>query len=165
MMLGTMAFDSSMYGNNSETTLNPDGRNLRKALLSAIEFLPENTVNELPDLDDFTADTIKIPADPMIKNYCYTVMDDGNIYQRVDSHMEQRDFAKTATERVKAMIDMRVLTRNILTQQLDGCTADELKLLQNQLNEKYDKFYKKFGAINARYNISLFGDDSDFPLL
>jgi hypothetical protein len=68
MMLGTMAFDKagthrsrtlasmgsdSMYGNETETTLNPDGRDLRSALYEAIEFLPRNSYEESRDLADF----------------------------------------------------------------------------------------------------------------
>jgi len=170
MMLGTMAFDSSMYGNDSETTLNPDGRNLREALATAIGFLPEGVYDGAVDLSDLDGELGEnagevIPADPSVKNFCFTVMEDGNIYQRVNSHMEKRELPKTAAERVSAMIEMRTLTRFMLTQQLDGCADDYLRQLQNELNNQYDKFYKKFGAINSKYNARLFGEDADFPLL
>jgi N12 class adenine-specific DNA methylase len=162
MMLGTLGVDSRF----GDTTLNPDGRDLREALLEAVSFLPEDVLDgavSLDELDDAISD--KIPADPAVKNYCFTVMADGAIYQRVDSRMERREFAKTAAERVKAMIDMRALTRFMLTQQLEGISDEDLVRQQSELNGQYDKFYKKFGPINSRYNASLFGEDADFPLL
>ena len=168
MMLGTMAFDDRMHGGNSETTLNPDGRDLREALLGAVGFLPGGALTEavdLSDLEDNTDTAGKIPADPNVKNFCFTVMEDGGIYQRVDSRMEKRELAKTAAERVTAMIEMRALTRFILTQQLEGCTDEYLRQLQGELNGQYDRFFKRFGAINSRYNSRLFGEDADFPLL
>ena len=167
MMLGTMAIDDRMYGNGSETTLNPDGRDLQTALFEAIEFLSEGAISEaeyITDFDDDSASDI-IPADPTVKNYCYVIADDGEIYQRVDSRMEPREFAKAAAERVTAMIEMRTLVRTMLTRQVDGCSDRELEQLQTELNSKYDKFFRKYKAINSRYNISLFGDDADFPLL
>jgi len=166
MMLGTMAFDNRMYGGNSETTLNPDGRDLRSALLGAVEFLSRNSYEESDGLSDYDGNMSEtaIPADPSVKNFCFAIRD-GNIYQRVDSVMEPRTFAKTATERITAMIEMRALTRRILTEQLDGISDDDLLRLQNDLNEQYDRFYKRFGAINSRYNVNLFSEDADFPLL
>ena len=165
LMLGTMAFDDRMYGGNSDTTLNPDGQDLREALMNAIGFLPEGVISEAAFFSmDSEADLDSIPADPGVKNFCYTIMEDG-IYHRVDSRMEKREFAKTAAERVSAMIEMRTLTRLILTRQLEGCTDEDLFALQSGLTRLYDTFFKKFGAINTRYNTSLFGDDADFPLL
>jgi N12 class adenine-specific DNA methylase len=166
MLLGEMAFDKSMYGNNSETTLNPDGRDLRDALLEAVETLPENVLDGVIGLDEpGGAETDGIPADPTVKNFCYTISDDNAIYQRVNSRMERREFTKTAAERVKSMIEMRALTRFILTQQLEGCTDEYLARLQNELNTTYDRFFRRFGSINSPYNTRLFGDDADFPLL
>ncbi|MDR1208793.1 MAG: hypothetical protein LBK41_00515 [Clostridiales bacterium] len=166
MMLGTMAFDSSMYGGETETTLNPDGRDLRSALYETVEFLSRNSYEESGDLSDFGEENFEpaIPADPSVKNYCHAVID-GKIYQRVDSAMAPCTFAKAATERVAAMIEMRSLTRHILTSQLEGISDEDLAKLQRELNAGYDKFYKKFGALNSRYNSSLFGDDADYPLL
>ncbi|MDR1321179.1 MAG: DEAD/DEAH box helicase family protein [Gracilibacteraceae bacterium] len=165
MMLGAMAFDNRMYGNNSETTLNPDKRDLREALLEAAEFLPEGAVDEASGLGRLDDAETGIPADLAVKNYCYTVMEDGEIYQRVNSHMERREFGKTAAERVKSMIEMRALTRFMLTQQLEGCTDEYLQRSQLELNERYDRFFRRFGPINSGYNTRLFGDDADFPLL
>ncbi|MDR2356556.1 MAG: DEAD/DEAH box helicase family protein [Oscillospiraceae bacterium] len=165
MLLGEMAFDSGMYGNSSETTLNPDGRDLREALLEAVSFLPEDTLDgEISSAEFDETESDGIPADPTAKNFCYAVMD-GEIYQRVNSRMEKREFTKPAAERVTAMIDMRSLTRYILSRQLEGCTDEALRRLQTELNSQYDRFCKKYGAINSRYNTSLFGDDADFPLL
>ncbi|MDR2089134.1 MAG: DEAD/DEAH box helicase family protein [Clostridiales Family XIII bacterium] len=166
MMLGEMAWDSGRFGDKVLTTLNPDGRDLREALSEAVSFLPEDALDGAADLSELDGESSdEIPADPTVKNFCYAVMEDGGIYQRVNSRMEKREFAKTAAERVTAMIDMRSLTRFILTEQLDGIGDESLAKLQAKLNADYDRFHKRFGALNTRYNISLFGDDADFPLL
>jgi len=181
MMLGTMVFDRSMYGNEAETALHPfstdtDTRSLREQLMQAVSFLPADAVSQMADLSMLDMDSEEsddeamhsnhsLPADPSVKNFCYALTDNGDIYQRNDSRMAKCSFSKTAAERVKSMIAMRMLTRDILTAQLDGINDDGLHTLQNRLNTAYDKFYKRFGAINSRYNRNLFGDDADFPLL
>ena len=178
MMLGEMVFDKSMYGNDTETALHPftSGGNtptLRDRLMQAVNFLPANAITQMEDLSDLFADdendgaalSNTLPADPSVKNFCYTVMENGDIYQRNDSRMTKCTFNKTAAERVKAMITMRTITRDILDAQLAGIDDEGLHVLQNKLNTAYDSFYKRFGAINSRYNRNLFREDSDFPLL
>lgn len=64
-----------------------------------------------------------------------------------------------------ALIELRALTRHILDEQLNGIDDDGLKQLQAELNTQYDRFVRKYGPINGRYNARLFGDDADFPLL
>jgi len=164
MMLGTMAFDKRLYGGETETTLNPDDRDLKTALNEAIRFLPENIIDNRGSLTEATENADIIPADPNIKNFCHTVIN-GEIYQRVNSRMEKVDFPKSAIGRVKSMIELRNMTRNILTAQLDGISDDGLQNLQGDLNIKYYDFTKKYGNINSKYNSNLFGDDADFPLL
>jgi len=165
MMLGTMAFDSSMYGNEAETTLNTDGRDIHAALTDAVEYLPKNAITAaVADITELDGEDSRIPADPSVKNFCYTIVD-GEIFQRINSTMEKREFPKAAVSRVTAMIEMRRLTRDILDMQLDGCTDEDLRWKQDELNGKYDYFFKRYGAINSRYNNSLFGDDADYPLL
>jgi N12 class adenine-specific DNA methylase len=166
MMLGTPAFDDRKYGGNSETTLNPDGRDLKEALFEAIRFLPENALDGIASKGALDEESDEgIPADPSVKNFCHTVAENGEIYQRVNSRMERREFAETAAERVKSMINMRAVTRTILTEQLDGCDDGRLSELQKELTDLYDAFFKRFGPINSKYNARLFGDDADFPLL
>jgi N12 class adenine-specific DNA methylase len=92
-------------------------------------------------------------------------MEDGEIYQRINSRMKKRELTKTAAERMKSMIEMRSLTRFMLKEQLDDCSDGRLAELQAELNNRYDRFRKKFGNINTRHNRHMFGDDADFPLL
>ncbi len=42
---------------------------------------------------------------------------------------------------------------------------EEIKRMQQSLSEKYDRFHKKFGAINSRTNTAAFKQDTDFPLV
>ena len=167
MMLGTMAYDKSMYGNEKETALLPfeSGGDLKDLLNQAISFLPENVVSNTVTLEELEiADDASLPADPTVKNFCHTVIG-GRIYQREDSLMKPVVLPKTTTERVKALIEIRDTAKNLLDIQLNGCTDEELKAVQEILNDQYDKFIQKYGVINSKYNAGIFGTDAEFPLI
>ncbi|MCD8372187.1 MAG: DUF3849 domain-containing protein, partial [Clostridia bacterium] len=49
--------------------------------------------------------------------------------------------------------------------QTDGCSDDELKTAQWTLNDRYDRFVKRYGYLNNQTNVRLFKDDGDSALL
>ena len=68
-------------------------------------------------------------------------------------------------ERIKALDEIRTVTRHLIDIQTEGCSEEELADVQRLLNERYDKFVDKYGSINSQGNSRAFRDDSDYPLL
>jgi methyl-accepting chemotaxis protein len=68
-------------------------------------------------------------------------------------------------ERIKAMDNIRAVTRELIEIQTQGCSEKELAEKQKVLNERYDVFAKKYGSIAERENSRAFRNDADYPLL
>lgn len=166
MVLGRMAWDRSMYGNEKETTCEPiPEADLARQLAEAITHI--NGVYqeaELTDLGDGDAIGETIPADPNVKNYAYTVVD-GQIYYRQNSVMIRPELNRSATERVKGLVELRDCVHRLMDAQLGDAEDSEIHALQAELNTLYDAFTAKCGLINARANRLAFADDSSYYLL
>ena len=153
MMLGTMANDSGMrmYGNESSTTCVPfEGKDLGQQLKFALANVTgQITVPELDDLDGQSLDAI--PADPTVRNFSFTVVDD-RVYFRENSMMYPVEQPATTLERIKGMIGLRDCVRQLIDLQVDEHSEDEIKAKQAELNTLYDAFAKEYGLINASAN-------------
>lgn len=105
-----------------------------------------------------------IPADPTVRNFSYTVVDD-KIYFRENSRMSPVDVSATAENRIKGMIKIREAVRELIEVQTEDYPDEVIKQSQERFNEVYDSFIKKYGLINSRANKSAFSDDSSYCLL
>ena len=105
-----------------------------------------------------------IPADPNVRNFSYTIVDD-EIYFRENSRMSLVEVSATAENRIKGMVAIRDCVRNLIELQTEDYPDEEIKAEQSKLNSLYDGYTKKYGLINSRANVSAFGDDSSFALL
>ena len=61
--------------------------------------------------------------------------------------MVRQKVSQIMEERIQSMDEIRQITRKLIDIQMEGCSEEELKDKQNLLNEKYDKFIEKYGAI------------------
>ena len=167
MMLGKMQYDRGRYGDSSNYTVcvndDPD--------FNVYESVTDAIANIHAEIKDFEliADNEEelsedIPADPDVKNFTFTVVD-GEIYYRKDSRMYKWDAGDTVKKRILGLHEIRGITRHLINIQMAGCSEEELKRAQKELNEKYDAFVKKYGTINSRGNSLAFREDSDYPLL
>lgn len=163
MLLGTMKMGVSMYGSEDETYLAPDDRTLSEALSQAIQNLPKDIYQKQVEIAEIKDEDF-LPADYNIRNYCYANIND-NLYMRVDDQMAKQTVSKNNFDRFKQMIDIRNQVRNLLQRQIDNCTDDELEEEQSKLNTMYDKFVKKYGYLNSKFNRNLFRQDADYALL
>ena len=77
-----------------------------------------------------------IPADPDVKNFTYTFLDD-KLYYRKDSRMYVQEVGDKTVERIKGMDAIRQATRNLIRIQLEGCSEEQLKEAQSVLNVEY----------------------------
>ena len=166
MVLGCMAWDRSMYGNEKETTCEPiEGAELAQQLAEAVRNI-RGAYREaaLPDLADGEDVRETLPADPNVKNYSYAVVG-GQVYFRQDSIMIRQEMNQVAQERVKGLVALRDCVHRLMDAQMDDAGDEEISSLQAELNTQYDAFTEKYGLINARANRLAFADDSSYYLL
>ena len=163
MILGKMEMVSGPFG--MEATCNPDNsiplsEQLKKAMshiegsIDAVEF------NELDD--ELTREAI--PADPGVKNYSYTIVDE-RVYYRENSVMKPVEVSETMEQRMKGMVQIRDCTQELIDFQLNEYPENMIKNKQTELNELYDAFSKKYGLINSQTNKRAFNQDSSYCLL
>ena len=106
-----------------------------------------------------------IPADPAVRNYSFTVVDD-QIYYRVNSLMNPVKLPSATAERVKGMVEIREVVRDLIALQMEENATDEaIQELQVKLNQVYDAYTEKYGVIGSNANKRAFSDDSSYCLL
>lgn len=152
---------STQYGMDS--TCKPhEYVELEKLLNDAIVYLD----NEIDDyqIDMIDEDDKTIPADPSVRNFSYTIVDE-QVYYRENSQMTLQDLPITSINRIKSMIAIRECVRELIDVQIEDGSNDEIKGLQNKLNGLYDNFTKKYGLINSTANERVFSEDSSYYLL
>jgi N12 class adenine-specific DNA methylase len=163
MILGEMKLLSTQYGTYEPSCVPKENMNLEKMLDKVIP----NINGEIKDykIDDIAdSEDLSIEADLNVKNFSYTIINNV-IYYRENSRMYSQSLSETAENRIKNLINLRDITREIINLQLENATDDEIKEKQKELNSLYDKFTKKYGFINSRGNASAFSNDSSYFLL
>ena len=166
-MLGTMVFDTKMFGEGSKYTklVNENTEKLIEDLHQAIASLRAEVRVDMEKETEEEKEEMSgiIPADPNVKNYCYTVLDD-NVYYRENSSMKEVNLSKTKTEQMKGLIQIRKTAREIIDAQLNYCTDEELQNLQKELESLYTPFVKQYGILSGKSN-AIFKLDADYPLI
>ena len=163
MVLGVMAFDKSMYGNAQETTCHPiEGAALSEQLSAAIRNIHGRY--EETHIDAPAADSRLIPANPEVPNFSYAVQD-GSVYYRHDSLMERQELSAADDQRMRGMIGLRDLTRELIQAQLEGASDAVVGDLQLKLKERYEAFSSRFGLLSDRRNAQVFREDDGYYLL
>lgn len=161
MILGTIENKTTQFG--LDTTCVPNNIPLQEQLSSAIENIHGEIIDyEIEDIEN--GEQKFIIADPNVKNYSYTIIDD-NIYYRENSKMYLQELPLTSSNRIKGMIELRECTRNLINMQLEDFSNEDIINEQNKLNKLYDNFVNKYGLINSRGNKLAFSDDSSYFLL
>lgn len=162
MILGEMKMVSGRFGPEAtcEAFENADlGKLLNEAVINI-----HGEISEYEVADELDEEDNSIPADPTVRNFSYTVLDD-KIYFRENSRMSPAIVSATAENRIKGMVAIRDSVRNLIEIQKEDYPDEEIKQAQEKLNNLYDAFTKKYGLINSRANSSAFSNDSSFPLL
>ncbi|WP_233105213.1 N-6 DNA methylase [[Clostridium] innocuum] len=162
MILGEMKMVSGRFG--PEATCEPfENADLSELLNEAVSNI-HGEISEYEVADELEEEDNSIPADPTVRNFSYTVLDD-KIYFRENSRMSPVEVSATAENRIKGMIGIRDCVRNLIELQTEDYPDGEIKQVQEKLNTLYDGFTKKYGLINSRANTSAFSDDSSYALL
>ena len=162
MILGEMKTVSGRFG--EEVTCIPfENADLSELLSEAVANI-HGEISDYEVEDDLEEEDNSIPADPDVRNFSYTILDD-KIYFRENSRMSPAIVSATAENRIKGMVAIRDCVRNLIELQTEDYPDEEIKAEQSKLNSLYDGYTKKYGLINSRANVSAFGDDSSFALL
>ena len=162
MVLGEWKTVSGRFGEEN-TVVAYKNADLSAQLDEAISNIHAE-ISEYEADEELTEEDISIPADPDVRNFSYTVVDD-KVYYRENSRMTPVECSATAENRIKGMIAIRDCVRNLIEIQTLDYPDWEIEKVQQKLNELYDTFSKKYGLINSRANVSAFSQDSSFSLL
>ena len=167
MMLGKMEYSGNMFGKNSKyaicVNLDEDF-NLYDALSKAVQNISGQMqeFERLAETEDKNRDVI--PAEADVRNFSFTFAY-GKLYYRENSQMYRREVPATTEARIRGLNEIREITRHLIEIQTEGCTEEALLEAQQQLNDVYDRYVKKYGYLNSRGNSMAFRDDCDYPLL
>ena len=164
MVLGIQTSESTQYGRQDFTVAPMEGASLENQLAAAIQNIHGVYTEAAPaDLEGAEADD-SIPADPMVRNYSYTLVD-GKVYYRENSCMTPVRVSGTAEGRIKGLIGLRDCVRTLIEYQTEDYPDEDIEAEQRKLNARYDAFVRQYGRISSRANNSAFRADSSYFLL
>lgn len=162
MILGEMKMVSGRFGLTADC-LPIEGANLEEQLRKAISNI-HGKITELELDEDVSEKTEHIPADPDVRNFSFTVVDD-KVYFRNNSIMYLQDLSAMAEKRIRGMIEIRDSVRTLIELQTKDSPDSAIRAEQEHLNTVYDTFTQKYGIINSRGNRIAFENDSSYSLL
>lgn len=164
MVLGDFTTESTQYGKQEVTVKPKEGITLEEQLKEAIRNI-HGTIKELELSDtELEEDVVSIPADPEVKNFSFTVVDD-EVYYRENSVMNRMELPAMTAERVKGMVKIRDITNELIQCQMEEGSDEQITKLQEKLNEEYDTFTAKYGLLSSNANKRAFSQDSSYCLL
>ena len=164
MVLGDFTTESTQYGKQEVTVKPKEGITLEGQLKEAVQNI-HGTITELELSDtELEEDVVSIPADPEVKNFSFTVVDD-EVYYRENSVMNRMELPAMTTERVKGMVKIRDATNELIRCQMEEGSDEQIAKLQGKLNEEYDTFTAKYGLLSSNANKRAFSQDSSYCLL
>ena len=162
MVLGQLSTESTQYGKEECTVIPIPGADLSQQLHEAVQHIHgQYTEMELTDsveIDD------SIPADPNVKNFSFTLVDDC-IYYRENSRMKPVSVSDPADKRIRKLIELRDCVRTLITYETEDYSDADIETQQLKLNKLYDSFQKEYGIINSRANRLAFSEDDSYYLL
>ena len=164
MVLGDFTTESTQYGKQEVTVKPKEGITLEEQLKEAIRNI-HGMITELELSDtELEEDVVSIPADPDVKNFSFTVVNE-EVYYRENSVMNRMELPAMTAERVKGMVKIRDVTNELIRCQMEEGSDEQITKLQEKLNEEYDTFTAKYGLISSNANKRAFSQDSSYCLL
>lgn len=134
------------------TVLPLAGADLSEQLREAVSHIHGKYQAAVHEENEGNNETDVIPADPLVKNYSFTLVN-RNVYYRENSIMKKLDLSATAKSRVVGMIVLRDCVHQLINLQMNEYVSDdEIKAKQDALNRLYDAYTRKYGLINDRAN-------------
>jgi len=163
MVLGELVEVSGPFGMEI-TCKERNGISLKEQLGQAITQI-HGDISVAEDIENELEDEIaSLPADPAVRNYSFTVVDD-IVYYSVNSLMNPVELPMATTERVKGMVGIRDSVREVIRLQIEEGSEEEILEEQKRLNDLYDTYTEKYGALGNNANKRAFSDDASYCLL
>ena len=158
MILGTMRktsyFDRLTCDPKPETTLKEQLQEAIQSLNAKITITRRMTA----------AKARQEQIEPWGKDYSFHEKD-GKIYYRQGDHMDEIKGNTAELNRLRQLIEIRTITRQLLDKQKTNIMDEALTPLREKLNELYDAYVKENGALSSPENKKRYGKDADYPIL
>lgn len=169
MLMGEMVSSRNMYGNEDGTAcVAPEDFDLNQHLAQAVDSLyarftaePDEEI-EADEPEESNAEYEDAPAGT--KNFTYVVRN-GEIFFCEKDKLIPQPYTGMKAERIKGLCKIRTALLEVINIQSHEYDPLDLQKAQDTLNQVYDRFVAKYGAINTKGNILAFSDDDQFPLL
>lgn len=169
MLMGEMVSSRNMYGNEDGTAcVAPEDFDLNQHLTQAVDSLyarftaePDEEI-EADEPEESNAEYEDAPAGT--KNCTYVVRN-GEIFFCEKDKLIPQPYTGMKAERIKGLCEIRTALLEVINIQSHEYDPLDLQKAQDTLNQVYDRFVAKYGAINTKENILAFSDDDQFPLL
>lgn len=169
MLMGEMVSSRNMYGNEDGTAcVAPEDFDLNQHLTQAVDSLyarftaePDEEI-EADEPEESNTEYEDAPAGT--KNFTYVVRN-GEIFFCEKDKLIPQPYTGMKAERIKGLCEIRTALLEVINIQSHEYDPIDLQKVQDTLNQVYDRFVAKYGAINSKGNILAFSDDDQFPLL
>ena len=169
MLMGEMVSSRNMYGNEDGTAcIAPEDFDLNQHLTQAVDSLyarftaePDEEI-EADEPEESNAEYEDAPDGT--KNFTYVVRD-GEIFFCERDKLIPQPYTGMKAKRIKGLCEIRTALLEVINIQSHEYDPLDLQKAQDTLNQVYDRFVAKYGAINSKGNILAFSDDDQFPLL
>jgi N12 class adenine-specific DNA methylase len=161
MMLGKMKLEGTMY-RAAEPTL--EGQLTPELLREAVECLPEGAYIARDAARGPPPAVLDAQAFTGIKHGAYTERD-GAIVIRNGTGFESTGLSGSAAARIKGMMAVRDAVRLVFRTQLEDASEERITEARKLLNNIYDSFVARYGALSSGENIRAFASDPDQPVL
>lgn len=172
MMLGDMRLDRGLYRDNEPMLVPRAGQDLAQLLKEAVARLPEGAYVPIEAAEAVAQEAAPdIPEElraPHIKEGSL-VVEGGKLHAVEQDKLVSVTIPQSAVARVRALIDLRDTTHDLLRVQRENRPAAEIQEAQKRLNNIYDRFVRRYGPVNLRrgnrdVNLRHF-EDPDLPLV
>lgn len=169
MLMGEMVSSRNMYGTEDGTAcVAPEDFDLNQHLTQAVDSLyarftaePDEEI-EADEPEESNTEYEDAPAGT--KNFTYVVRN-GEIFFCEKDKLIPQPYTGMKAERIKGLCEIRTALLEVINIQSHEYDPVDLQKVQDTLNQVYDRFVAKYGAINSKGNILAFSDDDQFPLL
>ena len=155
MILGNMVEVSGRFGNI--ITCEPT-QDLKDLLPGAIENI-KGTYKERDSKEEDI--NITYYQTQEIRNFSF-FRENNKVFYKENNEIEE---IKENKERFFKYIDLSNSIRDVIYLQKENGTDEDIKKAQNNLNQVYDDFTRRYGLINSNQNNKLFREDATYSLL
>lgn len=162
MILGDMELKNSRFGFETACKMR-DGADMQEELHNAVMTLSAHiSENKISNEIELQTNDVNLNN---VRNLTYVEQDNKLYYYKNGNLTVPDDLNGTKEERIKGLNQVRKIARKVIDIQTFGCTEEELKKEQYELNKRYDEYTNKYGYIHSRGNKQAFAADVDLPLL